>query len=110
MCVYSLSLTDILYQMLLYLRFLNRTLSFFSGETWIKDVWVIFLVRYRLVALPAGLALVSNFISTIIAVDRCVCVTWPLRAARAVSTKVMATVIIVGGALVFSGCLEWIIQ
>ena len=97
---------DVLYLMLLYLRYLNKTLAYFRQVAWIKDVWVMTLLRYRVIALPAGFALVSNLISTIIAVDRCVCVTWPLRAAHAVSAKVTATVIVVCGAVVFSGLPE----
>ena len=97
---------DVLYLASLYLRYFNRTLAFFSQEARIMDIWMWSLLRYRLVALPAGCSVVSNFISTIIAVDRCACVTWPLRAARGVSAKVTAVVIVVCGALILTGCLN----
>ncbi|XP_076444107.1 uncharacterized protein LOC143282374 [Babylonia areolata] len=101
--LFCLSLADLLALASLYIRHLDKTLAHVISPSWANDVWFKSLIRYRLVAIHAGFQLVSNLISIVIAVDRCVCVTWPLKAARVLSTRVTGLIILVFGVLTFAG-------
>ncbi|XP_076449486.1 uncharacterized protein LOC143285921 [Babylonia areolata] len=102
-CLFSLSLVDFLVLTSLYVRYLNRTLAYVISPSWAYDVWMTSLVRYRLILVHSGFQLVSNFISIVVAVDRCVCVRWPLSAARVLSTRVTGTVLVIFSILVMAG-------
>ncbi|KAK7116346.1 hypothetical protein V1264_002040 [Littorina saxatilis] len=103
MCLFCLCLADIVFLSTVSIRFMNKTLTYVIDKKWAREVWVTSLVRFRLVALPTSFALVSNFVSMVIAVERCVCVTWPLRAARLLKTKFLAAFIVVFSTLVIAG-------
>ncbi|PVD19240.1 hypothetical protein C0Q70_19726 [Pomacea canaliculata] len=65
--------------------------------SWWYDLWLASLVRYRLVAVQAGFSLASNFISMFIAVDRCLCVLFPLHLQRMrISFKHTISVVVIG--------------
>nr|KAG5695160.1 hypothetical protein BaRGS_030206 [Batillaria attramentaria] len=103
MCLFSLSVADLLYIVTLNLRYLGILISEVRGGAQFYDKWVTFLLRYRLVAVHAGFALVSNLVSIVIALERCVCVVSPFRAAKLLRTGVLAATIAVLSLLLMAG-------
>ncbi|XP_076444381.1 uncharacterized protein LOC143282578 [Babylonia areolata] len=101
--MFSLSLADLLVLTSMCLQYISKLLAQIFGRDWERKEWLAPLLRYHLVNIPIGFQMVSIFISTMIAVDRCVCVTWPLKAARVLSTRVTAVAIIVCSVLAFAG-------
>ncbi|XP_076444380.1 uncharacterized protein LOC143282577 [Babylonia areolata] len=101
--MFSLSLADLLVLTSMCLQYISKLLAHIFGRDWERKEWLMPLVRYHLLNIPIGFQMVSIFISTMIAVDRCVCVTWPLKAARVLSTRVTGLIILVCSVLAFAG-------
>ncbi|KAL8620635.1 hypothetical protein ACOMHN_029525 [Nucella lapillus] len=98
-----LSLADFLSLTSMSVRYMSKTLSYVINPSWAYNVWMTSLISYRLLFVHSGFLLVTNLISIVIAVDRWVCVTWPLRAASVMSTRNTGAVITVLSVLIFAG-------
>lgn len=94
--LFCLGVADLLYLVVISLRYSEKMVSLVLGSWW-YDLWLASLVRYRLVAVQAGFSLASNFISMFIAVDRCLCVLFPLHLQRMrISFKHTISVVVIG--------------
>ena len=90
LCLFSLALVDMLYVTFFYLvssYCLVGQLFPEAGEWWK------FFVRKYFAGLYAGFLFSSGCLTMVIAVERCVCVTLPLKAATLVKTRTIAVII-----------------
>nr|KAG5699409.1 hypothetical protein BaRGS_016255 [Batillaria attramentaria] len=101
LCLFSLALIDMAFVVVFFLMHLNCLVAHFSPEA--GQWWFYFTSKY-LVGFHAGFLLSSGCLITIIAVDRCLCVTMPLKAATLVNTRTMAVIIVVIVIVVHAGC------
>ncbi|PVD19239.1 hypothetical protein C0Q70_19725 [Pomacea canaliculata] len=84
--LFMLSLLDLLFIIALYARYFNYTLGQLFGKEARVRVNIV-LIRLRLVCIPDILNVISNLVSTLISVDRCVHIALPLQVQSLVSRR-----------------------
>lgn len=102
LCVFSLALSDLVYLTALMVRNLEKLLALVVGK-WIASLWLEKLIQSRLLAMYSGFVLVSNFLTSLISVERCLCVVSPLKARAYLPMRLMLTFIIIGSVLILTG-------
>ena len=99
-CLFSLALVDLLSLTGVLAFHADKLFSFTDGER--NGAVARFVVNNNLIGLY-GIVYGSTFLSVIISTERCICVLFPLRAQRCISTKAIAFIIVVGvSVLVFA--------
>ncbi|KAL8562429.1 hypothetical protein ACOMHN_066143 [Nucella lapillus] len=108
LCLFCLSLTDLLYMLHSFLLNVDR-LGVFSTSSELGEVFK-FIVRHRMVGFR-GFSWVSGFLSMLIACDRCFCVLSPLRSKTVLKTRTTAFLIAGSSVLILAGffvvCTRW---
>ena len=89
-CLFSLALVDMLYVTFFYLVSSYCLVGQLFPE--VGEWWKIFVRKY-FAGLYAGFLFSSGCLTMVIAVERCVCVTLPLKAATLVKTRTIAVII-----------------
>ncbi|XP_025077853.1 uncharacterized protein LOC112554331 [Pomacea canaliculata] len=102
LCLFSLALSDLVYLTALMVRNLEKLLALVVGK-WIASLWLEKLIQFRLLAMYSGFVLVSNFLASLISVERCLCVVSPLKARAYLPMRLMLTFIIIGSVLILTG-------
>ena len=100
LCLFSLALLDLLSLTGVLAFHADKLFSFADEER--NGAVARFVVNNNVIGLY-GIAYGSTFLSVIISTERCICVLFPLRAQRCISTKAIAFIIVVGvSVLVFA--------
>ena len=90
LCLFSLALVDMLYVMFFYLMGSYCHVGLLLPE--VEDWWKYF-VRDKFTGIYRGFLYSSGCLTMVIAVERCLCVTLPLKAATLVKTRTIAVII-----------------
>lgn len=92
MCLFFLSLVDCFYLMSSFAAQFVTQLILFHSETLGEEYHSNYFIYWGPVLL--GLTLMSRAINTIIAVERCLCVTYPLQASNLIRTRTLGKVLV----------------
>ncbi|XP_076445885.1 uncharacterized protein LOC143283526 [Babylonia areolata] len=104
LCLFCLSAMDLIFVTLAFLMFVEKmgdedfTTSYRDSGRITKT-----FVNNHVLGLYTGAIFASNFISSVIAGERCLCVVWPLRSSAVLKTKTIGMVILVGSLFLFGG-------
>ncbi|XP_076436020.1 uncharacterized protein LOC143275410 [Babylonia areolata] len=90
-CLFSLSLVDVVYQTIVLILNGERIHSLITNGEKFGAVYM-YMINNNVIGLY-GFWYGSTFISAVISTERCVCVLFPLRAQRCIPTKVLAAMI-----------------
>lgn len=101
-CLFSLSLVDLLYEITSFCLYVERFWSNSLDQPPYLGPVIQFIMNKHLLGLY-GLGWASLFISAVIAVERCLCVVFPLRFQSLVETKTIWGIIVVGVVIITAG-------
>ncbi|XP_025105251.1 uncharacterized protein LOC112570825 [Pomacea canaliculata] len=107
LCLFCLGFSDLMY---LVTMFIMASYCFiavaFPGE---EEFWKAFLSKYIL-SFDYGFGIFSGCVTMIIAVERCVCVMFPMKSSSVISTKIMAIILLVTFIVIQLLCSVYIIK
>ncbi|KAL8582691.1 hypothetical protein ACOMHN_053285 [Nucella lapillus] len=104
LCLFCLSLMDLIFVTLAFLIYVEKlgVKDFTSSSMSVGHVSET-LIKNHMFGLYSGSGLASQFISAVIAGERCLCVVWPLRFSTVLKTKTSGAILLVGVLLIFAG-------
>ena len=102
LCLFCLSVVDLILVVSCFTMKADRIYEVSTNYIY-KVVLLPFFIKSFLVYIPAGFVYVSGFLSTLIAVERCVCVVSPLTAQTMIKTKTTAAIIAIAHVVILAG-------
>ncbi|KAL8611206.1 hypothetical protein ACOMHN_013637 [Nucella lapillus] len=104
LCLFSLSLVDLILVTFAFLVFVEK-LGGKDLTTTYRDVGYLpqMFVKARVYGLYSGSASASQFVSAVIAGERCICIMWPLKASAVLKTKTIGVLLLLGILPIYAG-------
>ena len=108
LCLFSLAVVDLLY---VTSKFIMASYCFTGSSDggWLREVWK-FTVRKYVVNFVFGTLYCSGCLTMIIAVERCLCVVFPMKAATLMRTRTMAVLILLAIAVINALCAVYALK
>ena len=100
-CLFCLSFADLMIVLCHFLSYLDGLWALLSGSP--PSLTVMKALVNNMVHSLAGFIYISGFLSTLVALERCLCVVSPLKAQSIISTRTTAIVVGVGHVIIMAG-------
>ena len=104
LCLFSLSAVDLFFLTLLFFMYVEQIRSVAFGEYVNTNTYIVrIIINYHILGCY-GFGWSSQFVSAVIALDRCFCVLWPLKSGTLMKTRSVGIVLLVGIVVITGGC------